>query len=202
MLIILNVEIVFAIQGWLFFLEVPSLSWLWREEGENFSAQGHLEWGRELSATESGFVAVSLQLALNHNTVNLNSAFEILHHMVIFGCWWNTERQQNSWQEYFWEERKNSNNKTENEDSYWIVDLCLDGFLIFLIFPPAMFSVRQTLLWQQENIITLSEGVAFWIQSKTECSGQKGSPSEKIIEEVSTEAKYLLKILSAIHSAA
>lgn len=65
-----------------------------------------------------------------------------------------------------------------------------------------MFSVRQTLLWQQENIITLSEGVAFWIQSKTECSGQKGSPSEKIIEEVSTEAKYLLKILSAIHSAA
>lgn len=57
------------------------------EEGENFNVQGHLEWGHELSATESGFVAVSLQLALNHGTVNLNSTFEIQHHMVIFGHW-------------------------------------------------------------------------------------------------------------------
>lgn len=81
--------------------------------GWKFQCSGH----HELSATEPGFVAVSLQLALNHNTINLNSAFEIQHHMVIFGCWWNTERQQNSWQEYFWEERKNSENKTENEGS-------------------------------------------------------------------------------------
>lgn len=117
MLISLNVETLFVIQGWLFFLEVPSLSWLWGEEGENFNAQGHLEWGRELSATESGFVAASLQLALNHNTVNLNSAFEILHHMVMFGRCWNTERQQNSWQEYFWEKRKKSENKTKNKGS-------------------------------------------------------------------------------------
>lgn len=86
MFISLSVKTLFVIQGGLFFLKVPSLSWLWREEGENFSAQGHLEWDHELSATESGFVAVSLQLALNHNTVNLNSAFEIQHHMVIFGC--------------------------------------------------------------------------------------------------------------------
>lgn len=54
----------------------------------------------------------------------------------------------------------------------------------------------------KKNITTLSEGVAFLIQSKIGCSGQKGSLSEKVIEEVSTEAKYLLKILSAIHSAA
>lgn len=41
----------------------------------------------------------------------------------------------------------------------------------FLIFPPAIFSVRQSLLWQQKDIITLWESVAFLIQSKTRCSG-------------------------------
>lgn len=67
--------------------------WLTGEERENFSAREDPEWDRELSAAESGFVAAPVQLALNHDTVNHNSAFEIRHHGVMFARCWNTEKQ-------------------------------------------------------------------------------------------------------------
>lgn len=66
---------------------------------------GHPECDPELSATESGFVAVPVQLVLSHKAVGHNFAFEIWHHSVIFAPCWNTEMLQNSWQESFWEER-------------------------------------------------------------------------------------------------
>lgn len=46
--------------------------------------RGDPEWDHELAAAESGFVAAPVQLALNHNTVNRNSAFEVRHHGVMF----------------------------------------------------------------------------------------------------------------------
>lgn len=59
--------------------------------------RGDPGWDCEFSAAEPGFVAAPVQLVLNHNTVNHNSAFEIRHHGVMFARCWNTERQQDSW---------------------------------------------------------------------------------------------------------
>lgn len=92
--------------------------WLGGEECEDCSARGDPKWDHELSAAESGFVAVPVQLVLNHNTVNHNSAFEIRYHGVMFARCWNTERQHNSWQESFWEERKKARTKQKKKAAF------------------------------------------------------------------------------------
>lgn len=139
--------------------------WLRGEVCEDFSAQGDPEWDHELSAAESGFVAAPVQLALNHNTVSHDSAFEIRHHGVMFACCWNTERQQNSWQEFFWEARKKQEqNKKRRQCSK--LSLCSKKFFLNLfIFHLLTWSV----LCMSESVLvaitTLSESEAHLIPS-------------------------------------